>query len=235
MADDSVKFFIVSESKPVKIHGRKMEMADLVRFWLETLHLGYRLVNTKGGYVTQAGDHAHEQSYELTVNAPIEALPKLKLLARCIARLADQGEVWIETRGETLKIGKGYDTMSNCECTKTPAGGSRNEPLCEEHDNIETLNGVSFFEAWGEFVDDDGLTEEIDEVIANFQTRRIAMAYDKNDLHTYCNGLRKTADLIEAVFDRKRSETGTREQLEVQLNEAASAAWEVLTNFYGGR
>ena len=61
------------------------------------------------------------------------------------------------------------------------------------------------------------------------------MAYDKNDLHTYCNGLRKTADLIEAVFDRKRSETGTREQLEVQLNEAASAAWEVLTNFYGGR
>ncbi len=109
MADDSVKFFIVSESKPVKIHDHKMEMADLVRFWLETLHLGYRLVNTQGGYVTQAGDYIHEQSYELTVNAPIEVLPKLKLLARCIARLADQEEVWIETGGETLKIGKEYE------------------------------------------------------------------------------------------------------------------------------
>lgn len=45
--------------------------------------------------------------------------------------------------------------MSNCECTKTLACGSRNEPLCEEHDNIETVNGVTFCDACGEFVDDD--------------------------------------------------------------------------------
>jgi hypothetical protein len=106
---DSVKFFIVSESKAVVSNGNAFEMSDLVRYWLEALHLGYRLVNTLGGYVTQAGDYVHEQSYELTVNAPIEVLPKLKLLARCIARLADQEEVWIETGGETLKIGKDYE------------------------------------------------------------------------------------------------------------------------------
>ena len=58
--------------------------------------------------------------------------------------------------------------MSNCECTKTLACGSCNEPLCEEHENIETVNGVTFCDACGAFVDDDGLTEEaIDEVIAS--------------------------------------------------------------------
>jgi hypothetical protein len=61
------------------------------------------------------------------------------------------------------------------------------------------------------------------------------MAHDKNELRTYCNDLRKTADLIEAALDRKRPKTGTWEQLEVQLNEAASAAWEVLTNLDGDR
>jgi hypothetical protein len=35
------------------------------------------------------GDYVHELSFELTVNAPMSALPKLRLLARCIARLAN--------------------------------------------------------------------------------------------------------------------------------------------------
>jgi hypothetical protein len=50
------------------------------------------------------GDYVHELSFEPTVNAPMSALPKLKLPARCIARLANQEEVWIEFGKNTLKI-----------------------------------------------------------------------------------------------------------------------------------
>jgi hypothetical protein len=42
----------------------------------------------------------------MTVNAQVEVLAKLKLLARCIARLANQEEVWIEYGRKTLKVTK---------------------------------------------------------------------------------------------------------------------------------
>jgi hypothetical protein len=99
-----MKFFIVSERKLVLINGHTMEISNLVRYWMQLLQLGYRMVDTYGGYVTRAGDYVHELSFELTVNAPMSALPKLKLLARCIARLADQEEVWVEFGKKTLKI-----------------------------------------------------------------------------------------------------------------------------------
>lgn len=99
-----MKFFIVSERKLVPINGHTMGISYLVRYWLQHLQLGYRMVDTYGGYVTQKGEYIHEPSFELTVNAPMSALPKLKLLARCIARLANQEEVWIEFGKNTLKI-----------------------------------------------------------------------------------------------------------------------------------
>lgn len=76
----------------------------MVRYWMQQLQLGYRMVDTHGGYVTRAGEYVHELSVELTVNAPMFALPKLQLLGRCIARLANQEEVWIEFGKNTLKI-----------------------------------------------------------------------------------------------------------------------------------
>jgi hypothetical protein len=121
MADDSVKFFIVSESKPVKIHGHKMEMADLVRFWLETLNLGYRLVNTQGGYVTQAGDYVHEQSYELTVNAPHRGAAQAQA-ASPLHRTPRQPRGSVDRdRRRDPQDRKGVRTISNCECTRTLA------------------------------------------------------------------------------------------------------------------
>jgi hypothetical protein len=83
-----------------------MPISKLVRFWMQVLGLGYRMVDTAGGYVTQNGSYMHERSYEMTVNAPMSALSKLKLLARCIARLANQEEVWIEHATKTTKITK---------------------------------------------------------------------------------------------------------------------------------
>jgi len=73
---------------------------------MQHLNLGYRIVDTHGGYVSGDGSYVHERSYEMTVNAPIKALAKLKLLARCIARLANQEEVWIEYGKQTLRINK---------------------------------------------------------------------------------------------------------------------------------
>jgi hypothetical protein len=102
-----VKFVIVSERKSVWVDsGGAMEISDLVRYWMQHLRLGYRMVQTRGGYVRHDGAYLHEDSYELTVNAPMRALTKLRLLARCIARLADQEEVWIEYGKETKKITK---------------------------------------------------------------------------------------------------------------------------------
>jgi hypothetical protein len=100
-----MKFVIVSEKKSVPISdGRKMEISKLVRYWMQHLRLGYRMVGTEGGYVSRDGSYVHERSYEMTVNAPMSALSKLKLLARCIARLASQEEVWVEYGRKTLKI-----------------------------------------------------------------------------------------------------------------------------------
>jgi hypothetical protein len=102
-----VKFIIVSEKKSVPISGGgMMEISELVQYWMEHLNLGYRMVDTCGGYVSGDGSYVHERSYEITVNAPMTALSKLKLLARCIARLANQEEVWIEYGKNTLKITK---------------------------------------------------------------------------------------------------------------------------------
>jgi hypothetical protein len=104
-----VKFIIVSEKKSVPISGGGMlEISELVQYWMEHLNLGYRMVDTCGGYVSGDGSYVHERSYEMTVNAPTNALSKLKLLARCIARLASQEEVWIEYGRKTLKITKTY-------------------------------------------------------------------------------------------------------------------------------
>ena len=66
-------------------------------------------MDTRGGYVSGDGSYVHERSYEMTVNAQVEALAKLKLLARCIARLADQEEVWIDYRDETVRVSKTFD------------------------------------------------------------------------------------------------------------------------------
>ena len=98
-------FKIVSERKRVPISGRReMQISTLVEFWFEVLHLGYRIVDTRGGYVSHNGKYRNERSYEVTVNASRSVLPKLKLLARSIARRADQEEVRIEYRGRTIKI-----------------------------------------------------------------------------------------------------------------------------------
>jgi len=102
-----VKFIIVSEKKSVLISsGGMMEISELVQYWMEHLNLGYRMVDTCGGYVSGDGSYVHERSYEMTVSAPMSALSKLKLLARCIARLANQEEVWVEYGKKTLKITK---------------------------------------------------------------------------------------------------------------------------------
>lgn len=90
-----MKFQIVSEEKSVPVSRGKMRISRLVEFWFEILNLGYRIVDTRGGYVTNDRSYVHEPSYEVTVNAPLQVLPRLKLLARCIARLADQEQVWI--------------------------------------------------------------------------------------------------------------------------------------------
>jgi len=101
-----MEFIILSEKTSVDIcDGHKMEISELVRYWMELLNLGYRMVDTYGGYVSRDG-YVHEASYEMTVNAPVSALAKLKLLARCIARLASQEEVWIEYGGKTKKSTK---------------------------------------------------------------------------------------------------------------------------------
>ena len=87
-----MKFIIVSEKKSVAASsGGLMQISELVRYWMEHLNLGYRTVDTYGGYVSRNGSYVHERSYEMTVHAPMSALSKLKLLARCIARLASQG------------------------------------------------------------------------------------------------------------------------------------------------
>ncbi len=100
-----MKFIIVSEKKSVAVGGGgMMEISELVQYWMEHLNLGYRMVDTCGGYVSGDGSYVHGRSYEMTVNAPMSALAKLKLLARCIARLANQDEVWIEYGRKTLKI-----------------------------------------------------------------------------------------------------------------------------------
>ena len=100
-----MKFIIVSERKSVPISGGgMMEISELVQYWMENLNLGYRMVDTCGGYVSGDGSYVHERSYEMTVNAPMSALSKLRLLARCIARLANQEEVWIEYGRTTLRI-----------------------------------------------------------------------------------------------------------------------------------
>jgi hypothetical protein len=105
-----MKFIIVSERKFVQVHGGgKMEISELVRYWMQVLNLGYRIGDTYGGYVSHDGSYVHERSYEMTVNAQVEALAKLKLLARCIARLADQEEVWIEYGDETVRVTKTFD------------------------------------------------------------------------------------------------------------------------------
>ena len=102
-----MKFIIVSEKKSVAVSGGGlMQISELVQYWMEHLNLGYRIVDTCGGYVTGDGSYIHERSYEMTVNAPMSALSKLKLLARCIAWLASQEEVWVEYGKKTLKITK---------------------------------------------------------------------------------------------------------------------------------
>jgi hypothetical protein len=102
-----MKFIIVSEKKSVAVSsGGLMQISELVQYWMEGLNLGYRMVDTCGGYVSGDGSYVHERSYEMTVNAPMSALSKLKLLARCIARLASQEEVWIEYGRKTKKIKK---------------------------------------------------------------------------------------------------------------------------------
>jgi hypothetical protein len=83
-----------------------MEISKLVRYWMQLLRLGYRMVGTEGGYLSRDGSYVHERSYEMTVNAPMGALSKLRLLVRCIARLANQKEVWIEYGRKTEKITK---------------------------------------------------------------------------------------------------------------------------------
>ena len=103
-----MKFTIVSEKKFVRItDGHKMEISKLVRYWMQVLKLGYRIVDTHGGYVSRDGSYVHERSYEMTVNAPMSALSKLKVLARGIVQLANQEEVWIEYGRKTLKINQG--------------------------------------------------------------------------------------------------------------------------------
>ena len=102
-----MKFVILSEKKSVQTHGGgRMEISKLVRYWMQHLRLGYRMVDTYGGYVSRDGSYLHELSYEMTVNAPMSTLSKLRLLARCIARLANQEEVWIEYGRKTKKITK---------------------------------------------------------------------------------------------------------------------------------
>jgi hypothetical protein len=102
-----MKFVIVSEEKSVEITGGDMMwISELVRHWMEHLNLGYRTVDTYGGYVSRNGSYVHERSYEMTVNAPMSALSTLRLLARCIARPASQEEVWIEYGRKTNKITK---------------------------------------------------------------------------------------------------------------------------------
>jgi hypothetical protein len=80
-----MKFTIAGEKKFVRItDGHKMEISELVRYRMQVLNLGYRMVDTYGGYVSQNGSYLHERSYEMTVNAPMSALSKLKVLARGI-------------------------------------------------------------------------------------------------------------------------------------------------------
>lgn len=100
-----MKFTILSERKSVEISGkRRMQIVKLVRYWMEHLRLGYRMANTYGGYVRRDGSYEHEDSFELTVNASLGALAKLKELARGIAQFAKQEEVWIEYGRKTLKV-----------------------------------------------------------------------------------------------------------------------------------
>jgi hypothetical protein len=91
-----MNFNIVSEEKSIEISGQKMLISRLVEFWLEALRQGYRIVDSRGGYVAKDGSYLHERSYVLTVSAPLRMLSQLKLLARGIALLANQEEVWIE-------------------------------------------------------------------------------------------------------------------------------------------
>jgi hypothetical protein len=105
-----MKFIVVSEKKFVQVHGGgKMEISELVRYWMQHMNLGYRIVDTYGGYVSHEGSYVHERSFEMTVSAPTRAFAKLKLLARCIARLADQEEVWIEYGDETVRVTKTFN------------------------------------------------------------------------------------------------------------------------------
>lgn len=100
-----MKFTILSERKSVEITGkRRMQIVKLVRYWMEHLRIGYRMVDTYGGYVGSNKTYVHERSFEVTVNAPLSALPKMKELARAIAQFANQEEVWIEYGRKTLRI-----------------------------------------------------------------------------------------------------------------------------------
>jgi len=51
-----MRFVVVSEKKSVAvIGGGRMEISELVQYWMEHLNLGYRMVDTCGGYVSGDG------------------------------------------------------------------------------------------------------------------------------------------------------------------------------------
>jgi hypothetical protein len=59
-----MKFIIMRERKSVEISGkRRMQIVKLVRYWMEHLQLGYRIVDTYGGYVHRNGSYVHERSF----------------------------------------------------------------------------------------------------------------------------------------------------------------------------